>query len=1473
MYKLKNRVKFILILISALICYSTGFALPKDYNPDSKEKGDELQRTYNRVFDLQTNTVSNIQFYTTNYGIFGLNIDRNEGGGVWPRGSLNQYIFGGGIWFAAIKNRPDGTPKKYCEISYNPNNGRSWMVPGRIEDGTQLDQSDIKKYRTFFSTDFRRGDGKPLNPDDGSNWPIWDTNPYPDTLKVDRYFGHYVYDENTRNLTSYPKGPAFISGEDIFATFKDTDLNYYDGGYGLRAPEGYPLKLQFEQMIYSWGFGEYRDFIFIKYDIINKSDDNLLECWMAPVMDIDIARRPLTQAGAANDRVRYYDEDPSKNLAIQWTNGDQGEQGNGFGYLGFKFLESPAVDNQGWVRKDKRSYTVDEQLGLKTFRNWNIADDPNDDDQRYNFLSSRRTDGDDGPGDKRFMMATGPFNIRPGDTVRVVVGMILAAPAVKSEADGSKEDVQGLIAKADFAQQVYDNNFRAPSPPDRSVILNWEPLNNAIKITWDSTAEISSDFYERGMDFMGYRLYRARRTNLDTFDVDKITQNAQYSLGKGPFGWKQIASWQMVSPFLKSVWRAGLDQNNTDAPFIDSMRIVGPVLFPQPDSFAIKVMRVGRGVKLAPERWVMQAFNSNIPVIGGIDTALLSYPWNRYYAKFMPNKTLGLYHNPFVPNPTRNELLDSVLIGTIYLNRALLLYNPLLWKKETVNILPGDTAALRANPKVGQLVYLLDSYKNVSVNNTNYLTVDRMYPIPPDVAMRDTNHVRAALDSIYSYIRRGLVKSVNFPDFEQSEKAKNEVIIPYMRELTNNRTFYDIGDDNRNAEISYDDDPTKTEKLLNNVDYYYKILAYDEGDYYQPTPSKLNDAFPGLPNLITAYPRAASVGEDSKAEIVYIDSAKIGGLYNFKFFPIDQERFNQEFAGHTLELEFQPRWDLARIRFLNETNDFNIGFYYRRITLKDSNTNKILFDGVTMFEENPCRFTYSNAFTEDAKSWYFSSKPIVDTVKGDSITFMDRYNREVIQRTSFFSSGDFGRRDYCYAFSMIPPAYGTLGFSFNYSMQQYGGMLRPDSSSIRISYNKTPINLIDADGWDTTKIFTTQLVDFETFRQEFLGYSQDTTPVFQRFGRAYYASFNNGPATYRVKFTKGGVEPMTLVWGRGTNRITNRFNVPYLNVEIENVISYKRPTERGVDSVPVKYPGILEHYPIDTVSGYVYYPKPTTLGFKSNEFINKYNLSAYAWVNGRQSNRRQDRAAQQANIANVFPATQDAFVGTQGRYYLSAISEDGKDTVDFTHVIILSGCQFTFDYANKGGRFANLTEWERIDTVYIRDNNGNIIDKKTYAYGDDFKEGEEVTLKVIGGALGLPLPGAKVKARISPIDNSGTKVTDSQMDKIRVVPNPFYISHQGVKSPYDTKIYFTKLPKRCTIDIYTATGDLIRSLEHDEFTSPEPDKAAVEVWDLLSKNQQRVQSQTMIAVIKAPNGAQTVQKFTVVVGGFRLIPE
>ncbi len=1546
-----------------------------------EKKKEQIQRTVTNNFDLQFNTVSNFSFPVTNYGILFLDVARNIGGGYWPRGSLNQYFFGGGIWFGAQKWIPADSIdsqngdtvhymrlNKLVELTYNPNSGLSWMVPGRIEDGDLIDNEDITKYRVYFSTDFRTNDGKPINPDDGPAWPIWDASKNEeDSLMFDRYFGYYISDPTLRTLDNYPKGPAFISGEDIFATYKDTDLNYYEKGIQYRKNLGYPLRLQFEQYIYSWGYGDYKDFIFLRYDIINYSNDTLYNCWLAPVMDVDIARAPNTAAGAANDFARYYDEDPSLNLALQWTRDDPMEKGYGFGYLGFDFLESPAVyqceanidtvidgnleswcqmcakdsiivvtDSEGnpkdsvfcteyitfpknligFPRKDKRFYENKRQLGLRTFKRWPINEDLDNDDARYDNISSQVIEEGQGEaGDYRFLMATGPLNMLPGDTVRTVVGIILANPSVFPDANGSTEDLAELIRKDKFAQKVYDNNFQAPKPPDKSIIYRWDPLNSSIKLVWDSTAEMSNDKLERGLDFMGFRLYRARRTDLDTFDVDNVSPSLEYPSGKGPFGWKQIARWEIPTPFTKSSYKAGTNPDDELMPMIDSLDIIGPLYQRNEagemeiDTFSIKVMRMAKGlITFAPMTFVMkymkaiteQVYPQRIwnhqdaynVFIYDIDTNLISYPWGEYLKGKTKPGDFPLWYDPYNPEDPKNDhwLLKNVLVGEVKLNKALLDYNPLFWKRVTVVLDDAvDTASFPDGmDTVTKIKYLKDTYRRIDVDGRMRLAIDQLRPVPIMEAMKDSTLIKQALDSIYHYIQVGKA-TVNFPDFEGLEEVRSEVIVPYMKEITRGNSFVDIGDDNYSGNITFDENPVKTEKLINNVPYYYKLLAYDEGDFTQPTPQKLNSGFVGLPNVKVVYPRAARVMKQPEFRITYVDTARIGGLYNFKFFAYDPDRAVQLFSGHTLELEFSPSWFFTRLNITKKVGDATVSksiptsLYRSLMILRDKTDNdKILFNGFTFLEQTSGQIPYRGSFTENAQSWVLDYEAVKDTISNIMINMALPSYDTVVTRSSLITTGDFKTPGYSYAMGFLPPAYGTIGFSFNYTAQQYGGVYRPDSSSIYPPVNGNPSPIIDNSfrvpiyfltdthdeitrTFDSAQIvYRVQNVGLNVLGMGFL--SNETTGQFgitPRYGTTLYGSFNNGPADYLIEFKPGGKDTLYL-WSKDLGT-TKTFIVDYLTMEVKNQIKFKRPNLKGGDSIEVTYPLPIEHLEIPYTNEYKY-PFPPILNKNYTDLIGKFNLSSYGFINASSKDglKLPRKLAVNSDISeDEFDALSNKRIalGKQGRFYFNAASTDGQDTLRFINAFMGSGVTFVFD----------LAKIERLEATATRQ--WTLSDEAKSMEMIMPKPGDKVRLRTNGGALGFPLPGAKVIVSIDSVDYDNTKYTDDMMDKIRIVPNPYYITHQAQASPYDGKIYFTRLPKRATINIYTVTGDLVRTIEHDEFTSPEPDKATAEIWDLLTKNRQRVQSQTFVAVITTPDGAQTVQKFSVVVGGFRLVPE
>ena len=105
--------------------------------------------------------------------------------------------------------------------------------------------------------------------------------------------------------------------------------------------------------------------------------------------------------------------------------------------------------------------------------------------------------------------------------------------------------------------------------------------------------------------------------------------------------------------------------------------------------------------------------------------------------------------------------------------------------------------------------------------------------------------------------------------------------------------------------------------------------------------------------------------------------------------------------------------------------------------------------------------------------------------------------------------------------------------------------------------------------------------------------------------------------------------------------------------------------------------------------------------------------------------------------------------------------------------------------------------------VYIFDPNGEI------SAGDVFtvemggvaapQDGDELLLKTQGESL-------------EPED------IKADLGKIRVVPNPYFVTNRAVTSEGTDKVFFTHLPPRCTIRIYTLVGELVREIKHESAT-------------------------------------------------------
>ncbi len=734
----------------------------------------------------------------------------------------------------------------------------------------------------------------------------------------------------------------------------------------------------------------------------------------------------------------------------------------------------------------------------------------------------------------------------------------------------------------------------------------------------------------------------------------------------------------------------------------------------------------------------------------------------------------------------------------------------------------------------------------------------------------DTVHVNDGTSEQIVSIRR---------PWEETNEVRRGIIAPYIHTITGGRQVYDFGDDDFNGTITYDPDPEKSEKLINNVDYYYAIRGYDEGDYLIGTAPKLNLKAVGLSNTVTVTPLASRPGGTASVEF-RVDpdqQARLGGIYNIRLLIQDQQRFNQLFAGKTLELEFYRQW--FGVDHNRNPADDDIGMYGLSFHLRDSATGASIGQWSTALPPELCGGSgVGGYFTENTVTWVDttgigelvdSSGVIYDTVydattgqiiRIDTTTFQLATSTEKVIR-----SGSFTTDATCF-FGKY--ALGTVGVAFDYAIQQWGGVYRtlPDGE---ILSGGDP-NILVCGGRNAARLYN----ETSTLNQPPADF-ESPYPGFQ-LATPWATSYNNGPGVYEIEFLEGGTETITTSF-RTSPDVGDPDNegkeatfpdVPYMNLRIRNVAQFDRTDVKPdgtVSTATVSYPFDLSPttVPLTDQSQYRHFPTPELVP------IGTYGLAAYGWRNSQMDWGRT------LNIQNLAAESNSAKpVGTQGRYYRSRnLSTDGRDTLDFTHVLMIGGCEFAIDFSRFGGRNSVRNTFGCVHGN--ADYQGKPGVQSLALPKTDFKPGDKIRVQTFGGALGYPFDGTKAYAKIGQYDPevANRPYTEEELEQIQVVPNPYYVTHEGMRSPYEGRLYFTRLPRKATIKIYTTAGELVNTYQHDETTSESPSSFGTYVWDLLTKNRQRVASQMLIAKIETPDGASVTRKFTIVVGPARIITE
>ena len=98
----------------------------------------------------------------------------------------------------------------------------------------------------------------------------------------------------------------------------------------------------------------------------------------------------------------------------------------------------------------------------------------------------------------------------------------------------------------------------------------------------------------------------------------------------------------------------------------------------------------------------------------------------------------------------------------------------------------------------------------------------------------------------------------------------------------------------------------------------------------------------------------------------------------------------------------------------------------------------------------------------------------------------------------------------------------------------------------------------------------------------------------------------------------------------------------------------------------------------------------------------------------------------------------------------------------------------------------------------------------------------------------------------------------SNLENVKVVPNPYIVHSKYNETNYKKQIRFTRLPEKCTITIFTVTGEKVQELNHDDALDGN------EWWNLRTYNNQEVAPGLYIYVVETPGGEKLIDKFAVV---------
>ncbi len=389
-----------------------------------------------RIWDVKVHNVNDVEMCVSNFGKIGQDAS-GDVGCWWPTGSGQNYICGAGIWFGVRDSVASDSIDTLVTVGYLPFFGQSEFAPGL--SGQDPDDDDVIVY---------------LYPND---WP-------PPSY-------------------TFPMAPQHVlSHQDSWCCYNDSDVTYHT------PDDTRPIGIEIYQTIYAWCDTLVEDLIFITCEVKNVSEDTLHDCYIGFCADCDIGSEMGT---SGNDRYagivgRWYVVNGESlwvdDCAFQWQEFEEPGWASYPGVIGCDLVQTPPdlvqgcdkdgdgildqyeCDSAYYVNNlpiymwdvdndsvpDWRDPSEWPQYGMNTMKRFTVDTEPTLDGGRYRLLAGYDSYGyfpfdtlTSGPGDQRFLQASGPFDLGPDSSATIICAVMFA-------------DLYGIFNVPDTAVAIID---------------------------------------------------------------------------------------------------------------------------------------------------------------------------------------------------------------------------------------------------------------------------------------------------------------------------------------------------------------------------------------------------------------------------------------------------------------------------------------------------------------------------------------------------------------------------------------------------------------------------------------------------------------------------------------------------------------------------------------------------------------------------------------------------------------------------------------------------------------------------------------------------------------------------------------------------------------------------------------------------------------------------------------------------------